>query len=429
MKNAFVKADILLPKDRSNMEQWAVIACDQFTQDKDYWSRCAANTKGNPSTLNIIFPEVYLNEGDKAERIEKINRTMKEYRESVFDTPVKSFIYIERTTEYGHTRCGLIGAIDLEAYEWKPFSTALIRSTEQTIIDRIPPRVAIRKNASVETPHIMLLADDARGVLVDTVGKAAKKQEPLYDTDLMEKGGHITGWALAESDEKLVQNALDELAEQNRQPDGSTFLFAAGDGNHSLATAKAVWDELKTSVPEADRENHPCRYALVEIVSIYDKGLTFEPIHRVLFGAEGRSVAEELAAVLEGTLTAAADSEELEKAVGSSKADFGIEFMEDGELKCLLLHTAIKELAVSRLQPALDKIMEGKNWEIDFIHGADEVLRLSRKPESTGILLPPIAKDSFFQTIATNGPLPRKSFSMGEATEKRYYLECRSLVD
>ena len=261
--------EILLPKN-IDLKSWSVIACDQYTQDKDYWKRAEDAAGKNPSTLNLILPEVYLNSPDKPERITKIRKTMKDYLDGdVFAEPVNGFVYLERKTAFGRVRKGLISQIDLETYEWKPFSKANIRATEATIVERIPPRMEIRRGAAIELPHIMLLVNDKDDVLVGGCGKIAKQNKPLYDGELMNNGGSITGWSLT-SEEELgsVTNAVEQIADRNKAADGSVFLFAVGDGNHSLATAKAVWDEYKATNNVTDS---PVRYALVEIVNIYDE--------------------------------------------------------------------------------------------------------------------------------------------------------------
>lgn len=484
--------EILLPVKGTDLKSWSVIACDQYTQDREYWLRCEKAAEGKPSTLHIILPEVYLNDADKPDRIKKIHKTMKEYicggnsdaldnsgvlgnsgvssNSGVFETPKEAFSYIERKTAYGRTRKGLITAIDLETYEWKPFTKAYIRATEATIVDRIPPRMEIRQGAPIESPHIMLLVDDPHKTLVEGIGQVVNKKVPSYEIDLLENSGSIKGWSV-ETDAELdiVEKALEGIKKANTADDGSVFMFAVGDGNHSLATAKAVWDsfkkenggvllpadvpneagavgEGKISIPDSIK-NHNARYALVEIVNIYDEGLTFEPIHRVLFNVDGNDLAKFLQNALNGDVSDIANAEELEKAVAASKADFGIVFKDEatGEKTYKLLKTKIIDLAVSKLQPALDEFLKTapkmhvctddvcamRKPEIDYIHGSEEVFRLGGETSEAGIgvsiLLPPIAKDSFFGTIEGSGPLPRKSFSMGEASEKRFYMECRAL--
>ena len=453
--------EILLPAN-VDLSKWSVIACDQYTQDLDYWKRAESTAAGSPSTLNLILPEVYLNSPDKAERIAKIRQTMKEYLgtaavpdqqsavpealegpSGIFAPPFHGFIYIERKTAFGRMRRGLVAQIDLETYEWKPFSKANIRATEATIVDRIPPRKEIRKGAPLELPHIMLLVNDKDDLLIGGAERitAQAGREPLYKGDLMCNGGSITGWGLSsDADLARVTEALNKIADANTAEDGSTFLFAVGDGNHSLATAKAVWDEYKAELiaggaGDAELAENPVRFALIEVVNIYDKGLTFEPIHRVIFNIDTPALIEYLARELDGTVSEVSGAGELEDAVKASWADFGFAYREagTGTQKYVLLKTNIKELAVARLQPKIDEFLKSAAGtgtaapEIDYIHGSEEVLKLGERDNAVGILLPPIAKDSFFETINGRGPLPRKSFSMGEADEKRFYLECRRL--
>ncbi len=406
--------ELLLPSSSVDIEKWAVIACDQYTQDRDYWKQVMDFTAGVPSLLNIILPEVYLEDSDRRERLENIRFNMKKYlADGIFAPPVTGMMYIERKTGFGRLRKGLVTAIDLEAYDWSPESKALIRATEATITDRIPPRMEIRRGAPLESPHIMLLADDPQKNLVEGLGSRVRERVPAYSSKLMFGSGEITGWAVTSPDDMAyAAGALKDLAEQHTAPDGSCFLFAVGDGNHSLATAKAVWDEYKSSHPEAagNEQNaehfaqHPARYALVEIVNLYDEGLTFEPIHRVLLGADSGELALFLRERLGGGIQVVASSESA------------------------VLEIAADSFAVNLIQAELDAYLERHpEVKIDYIHGADEVLRLSREPHTAGILLPRVEKNSFFDTIAEGGPLPRKSFSMGEASEKRFYLECRRL--
>ena len=410
--------DILLPA-KKDLLSWSVVACDQYTQDSVYWNNVAKAVGNAPSTLNIILPELYLEKPDCANRIAAIRKTMRSYlNDGVFDPAHEGFMYIERTTSYGRKRYGLVCAIDLEAYEWKPGNTALIRATEATIASRIPPRKAIRDGAPLECPHIMLLVNDSERILVEAAGKKAKQNKCAYDGDLMLNSGHIKGWWVSSEEEvEAVHQALLSLKKDN-------FLFAVGDGNHSLATAKAVWEEYKQKNNVTDS---PVRYALVEVVNIYDKGLTFEPIHRVVFNTSIESVTVFLKDRLGGKLTSVSSAEELEKAVHGSTSSFGFVSASSGTKQYKLLETNITDLAVSRLQPLLDEYVSSNQLTIDYIHGSDEVFRLGERTDAVALMLPPVDKDSFFATIASRGALPRKSFSMGEASEKRFYLECRTL--
>ncbi len=422
--------EILLPKN-IDLSTWSVIACDQYTQDLAYWKKAGEIANGKPSTLNLIFPEVYLGGDDKDARITQIQDQMKSYIEGdVFAPAAEECIYIERKTAYGRTRKGLVLAVDLDKYEWKPDSKALIRATEATVPERIPPRMKIRNGAALELPHIMLLANDPSDALVGGAATLSKKNAPVYDGDLMQNSGHITGWAVKGEDaEKMMEEALAGLAEAGTDANGDTFLFAVGDGNHSLATAKAVWEANKANLPA----NSPVRYALVEIVNIYDSGLTFEPIHRVLFKLDSEDMLSYVAGKLGGSVQDFADAASLEKTVADKSAAgarYGFIFTKDGKTSYRMVQTSITDLAIAALQPVLDEYMASKNADkeqIDYIHGSEEVIELGKADTNTGILLPPIAKDSFFATINGRGPLPRKSFSMGEASEKRFYVEARRL--
>ncbi|OJF76261.1 MAG: hypothetical protein BKP49_07220 [Treponema sp. CETP13] len=427
---------ILLPKDNGMLTKWPVVACDQYTQEKAYWEK-VSNFVGNaPSTLNLILPEVYLEDGNKEERIAKIRNTMSKYlQENVFKTPLSAMIYLERQTEYGRTRKGIITCIDLETYEWKPFSHALIRATEATIVDRIPPRMKIRQGALLESPHIMLLVNDSEKKLIEKTGELAKKEnKQLYDISLMMNAGKISGWEISPEDSDIQTNittALNSIKNENTDDTGAPFMFAVGDGNHSLATAKAVWDEYKTKEKITD---HPARYALVEIVNIYDEGLTFEPIHRVLYDIDKTGLISFLQTQLSSTTTIkrieCTSEEKLEKKVKESIGSFGFVYKDEKNIShYTLLETSISDLIVSHVQPLIDDFLKTQPSSsiIDYIHGSNEVFRLGKNKNAITILLPPIAKQSFFKTISHSGPLPRKSFSMGEASEKRFYMESRKL--
>ena len=418
--------EILLPR-KIDLETWSVIACDQYTQNFDYWKNVQKTVGENPSTLNLIFPEVYLNDGNGDERIEKIHKTMAEYLDGNLFSSEKMAVYVERETEFGRTRKGLLLAVDLEKYEWKPDAKAPIRATEATVPERIPPRMKIRRGAALELPHIMLLANDPDGLLVEEAGKIAKKNAPVYSGKLMMNSGSIKGWKVAGNEaETQIGNALETLSKSGEDSGGNRFLFAVGDGNHSLATAKALWDEYKANLGEDERKTSRVRYALVEIVNIYDSGLTFEPIHRVIFRQDFKKVLDFVQQKLGGKVVDFRSERELEDFVGDRNAKgarYG--FICGSNLK--VLETEIRGLAIAALQPVLDAFGGiGKN-DIDYIHGTEETVSLGKKPNSISILLPPIAKDSFFQTISERGPLPRKSFSMGEASEKRFYIEARRL--
>ena len=426
--------DVLIPNTETDLKKWAVIACDQYTQDREYWEKAAAFVGGSPSALHLILPEVYLGDKDKAGRISAIKKTMAAYlRDGVFAPPVHGLLAIERTLSGGRIRKGLLCAVDLERYDWRPEAKAEICATEETIADRIPPRMEIRRGAALESPHIMLLANDPGRTFVEAAGELAKAESggrPLYATELMAGGGAVTAWKLTgRAGLEQVQRALTALAAQNTAPDGSRFLFAAGDGNHSLATAKAVWEERKKNGAPA---GHPAQYALVEIVNLYDGGLTFEPIHRALFGVTLSELVRAVAAQTGGAVqkaesfSAAQAAAESENHAGNGTRKTFV-FAQNEE--AVLLRTENPALGPSILQPVLDGFLRSHpGADIDYIHGTAEAGRLSSRNHAAVVLMPPISKDGFFPTVAEKGSLPRKSFSMGEADEKRFYLECRKII-
>ncbi len=392
----FKPADILLPANE-NHEKWSVVACDQYTSQPKYWESVEKTVGKSKSTLRLVFPEIYLNNDDE-KRIENINACMKEYLEGgVFKEYKNALVYLERTTGENKTRCGIVGMVDLDSYEYKSGTNAKIRATEGTVIERIPPRVKIRENAALELPHIMLLFDDK----TNSVMKSVKKGEPLYDFDLMENGGHLTGSLIENTGEVLQKlSELDEIKE---------MLFAVGDGNHSLATAKTCWENIKASGEY--REDHPARYALVEIVNIHDEALIFEPIHRIITKTDNKKLVKALY-----------DNFEISETEGQK-----ITMVLKGEKKDLYIKNPTTELAVGTLQGFLDKYLAENKGEIDYIHGEDVVLDLSAEKNTIGFLLPAINKSDFFAGIEKDGSLPRKTFSMGEAFEKRYYFEARKI--
>lgn len=421
--------DILIPNGSCDLKKWAVIACDQYTQDEGYWQRVADFARGAPSAMHIILPEIYLERKDMPSRIAAIKAKMREYLgEGVFAPPVKGFVYIERKTPRGQTRRGLVCAIDLERYDWRHGARAEIRATEETIAGRLPPRMEIRRGAALECPHIMLLANDPGKALVEGAGEMAKQEskgEPLYQTELMEGAGSIAAWALKDSSRlEKAALSLSGLTQKSALSDGSRFLFAVGDGNHSLATAKAFWEECKKGGAPA---THPARYALVEIVNLYDEGLTFEPIHRAIFGARLKPLAECIAA---RTGARAEDAGSFGAALSATVAEKGaatFALIAGGE--ATVFRAGTSEPAAAIVQPALDGFLrENPGASIDYIHGADEAERLSQKEGVVSVLMPPMAKESFFGLVAKKGSLPRKAFSLGEADEKRFYLECRKII-
>jgi hypothetical protein len=430
--------DMLLPCQDVDVSKWAVIACDQFTQDRSYWRAVEKTVADSPSTLNLIFPELYLEDDARKERVRAIHRNMASYLEGSVFSPFRGCVYVERTSLGRRLRRGLVLAIDLELYDWRDDSRLLIRSTEGTVPERLLPRMAIRRAAPLETPHILLLMDDETDSLLPALGEQARKGSPLYQAPLMLGAGNISGWALDnETVWQVLAEGLEELSRRSTtrygSPDGSggtPFLFAVGDGNHSLATAKAVWDEYKAAHPEDSLDRHPARYALVEIENLYDPGIAFEPIHRVLFDIPLEEVLFALSSLPGFSSRGVNGAEELSRLTADSAP--GNRYGLFGGGQHILVETSATGIATKALQPLLDRLVDraGKNGKgaIDYIHGKNELFRIvSEGRPAVGILLPPVKKPGLFQTVAESGPLPRKSFSMGEACEKRFYLECRKL--
>jgi hypothetical protein len=426
-------AHLILPAKNVDIEKWAVIACDQFTQDAGYWQRVEDISRGAPSTLNLIYPEVYLGRSDRAERIGRIHETMRSYLGTMYtDSPVLSpprqaGAFIERNTEHG-IRHGLLIAVDLERYDWQAGSQSLIRATEDTLPERLPPRMDIRRGATLELPHILLLIDDHENMLMTLLEKLLTNAPFVYDTPLMLGGGSVRARLMyRKSDWALIGDVFDHLSRMsiNRYGAGNPFLFAVGDGNHSLAAAKAVWDEFKRAhAGEHGIENHVFRYALVEVVNLYEPALVFRPIHRIALNTDIGSVIKALGALDRFSATDAGSREVLQRAVSETDTSENRCGIVSGE-KFVLVRYCGGKTATADIDPLL------KGFELDYIHGDSELFRIASAqaagPSAVGVLLPPFDKDSLFKTIAQTGPLPRKSFSLGESFEKRYYLECRRL--
>lgn len=394
MNKNFFPAKILLPK--TDFEKWAVVACDQYTSEPQYWKEVEDFVGDTPSAFNLILPEVYLSK-DNSERINKINKNMQNYLQNgVFNEFDNTFVYVERTLADGKLRRGVVGLIDLESYSYKKGEKALIRSTEATVLERIPPRVEIRKNAPLEMPHIMLLIDDAGETVIEPLAEKTDDFKKLYDFKLMQNSGSIKGFAISEAAAENMQTALNALIENT----DDKMLFAVGDGNHSLATAKECHELNKT-------ENS--RYALVEVVNIHDKSLEFEPIYRVLFGVNPETVINDF----------------LEKTGGEY-------FGEDAQKFTCVYGENVREisvkptgkLAVATLQNYLDKNPQG---ETDYIHGEDVVYSLCKKENTLGFIFSGMQKSELFDAVKQDGALPRKTFSMGHASDKRFYIEAREI--
>ena len=432
-------ADILLPGPNIDLKHWAVIACDQFTSQPEYWTRVRELVGGSPSTFNMILPEVFLGTAEEQERIRSTQAAMRDILGQGLLAPHTGFILVERSVD-GKTRRGLMLALDLEQYDFNKGSQSLIRATEGTILDRLPPRIRIREGAPLEIPHILILIDDPERTVIEPLVDARASLQPLYQTELMLGSGSLQGSLVVDpaQEEKIVE-ALRMLADPRRfrahygvGEDKGVLLFAAGDGNHSLATAKSIWEKIKAQVGP----DHPARYALVEVENVHDEGLVFEPIHRVLFGArENWQPAFE--AYLKQVSPAAyidykpcSDSGEAIAAVqhGGEAQVFGV-ITPDGS-GVVTVHHPPSNLAVGTLQGFLDGwLKQGGAQSIDYVHGSDVVQQLGAQSGNLGFYLPAMDKGDLFKTVILDGSLPRKTFSMGEAHEKRFYLEARRITD
>lgn len=395
---------ILLPKKGVDMSKYAVIACDQYTSNIPYWDSLKEYVGNSPSTFHMIYPEAYLENTDKESYIASINKNIDSYlKDNVLEDIGESFILVERVTSFGVRRLGLIISVDLEDYDFKKGSKALIRASEATIVERIPPRLQIRKDAAIELPHVLLLFDDKEKTIVEPLYENRNKLEKVYDFELNKDGGHIRGYKI--SDVESVVKKFDDLYHKNN----NGLLFIVGDGNHSLATAKAHWDIVKEKLSEKERETHPARYALVEVNNLYDDGIIFEPIHRILFNVKDDFIPR-LRMSCHGEHRSYIYSNEMGK----------VEFFIDKNAPQDYL----------QIQTFLDLYLkENTDVKIDFIHDDEELLNVAKaNPGSVAIFMPALTKDDLFDYLSKDAVLPRKSFSMGHANEKRYYLEAKKIT-
>jgi len=402
MKNIFTPTDILIP-DKTPMEAWSVIACDQFSSEPEYWERVKDNVGSRPSTLKMIIPEAYLEEINEEEEIGKISSAMEDYlKNGVFGECKESFVYVERTQPDGRIRKGIVGAVDLEEYDFTGV-TAAIRASEGTVLDRLPPRIRVRRAAPLELPHIITFIDDKDATVVEPLAKIAGNLPLLYDFELMEGGGYIRGRKVTGPDAENVMSAMRVLHEKNE------MLMIMGDGNHSLAAAKVYWDELKKDISEAERENHPARRALVELNNVYDSAISFEAIHRVLFNIDSAKFINDF-----------------EKATPRG-TDYTIKWVSrEGNGKIGIKADCIGDM-LTIMQDFIDGYIKDTDSTVDYIHGEDSTLTLGKGERCVGLILPAMNKSDFFETVEKSGVFPRKSFSVGHAQDKRYYLECRKI--
>lgn len=431
-------SSIFIPNDKINMQKWSVVACDQYTSELDYWKDVDETVAESPSTLRLVFPEAYLEietEEEKKDRIKSINDNMTSYcNDNILCQLSDSIILVERSFSSGHKRHGLMLSVDLEKYDYNKGSQSLIRATEGTIIDRLPPRIKIRENACLELPHIMLLIDDPKKSVIEPLLSKADSLAEVYSFNLMKDSGTIKGWKIHnENDIASIVNSLSKLADKdnfksryNLSEDMDVLLFAVGDGNHSLATAKACWENTKKGLDSTKLANHPARYALVEVVNVHDSGLVFEPIHRVLFNVDSHNLLNSFSAFYE--------KQDCKVKILSSDTDLSsfsghaIKYITSDTEGYLLVECPLYNLDVGTLQSFLDEYLKNnKDTSIDYVHGQDVTKKLGSIPGNMGFFLDKLDKNELFKTVILDGALPRKTFSMGEASEKRFYLEARKI--
>lgn len=423
MKNAFTaftSADILLPRD-AEYEKWAVIACDQFTSEPEYWQETEKLTEGAVAALDLILPEIYLGEADVDKRIDKIAANMYGYLDSdVFEEHKNALIYVERIQTDGVLRAGVVGAADLEEYDYSKGSASQIRATEATVTERIPPRIKVREKAPIELPHIMILIDDEKKALIEPLAEHKDDMKKLYDFELMQGGGRLAGWLLTDA---LRDELLEKLAKFSEKEafekryglaDTAPLTFAMGDGNHSLATAKAYYEKLKAANPDKDMSSHPARYALAEIVNLHSPALDFKAIHRIV----GTADIDQMIAKMTDEL-----------GLSEEPAEQSFVTVRGGEKKKLYVHKPTSKLTVGSLQNFLDKYLAENGGDIDYIHGTEVVEKLAADGKKIGFVLPDMGKEQLFPTVIADGALPRKTFSMGHARDKRYYVEARKITE
>lgn len=422
----FNTAKILLPNENQDLTKWAALACDQFTSEPEYWHKAEEIAKDSPSALHIVLPEVYLEKPDKSLRIGKIHDTMEAYLNNIVTKEINGYVYVRRTTASG-VREGLVGTVDLEAYSFEKDAKPAIRPTEKTVVDRIPPRIAVRRGAVLESPHILMLIDDEKKQVIEPIFNNCSKMEKLYNFNLMLDGGYLEGYAVTDDAEiSRIDNLLKQIGTQSyfneKYPvaKGDTPLaMAVGDGNHSLATAKAFWEELKNSLSKKELENHPARYCLAELVNIHCEAIIIEPIHRVVFGINIAEFIDETNNFIKSNncLTL----KQHEKGCQS--------FIITGDKKDKEVHikNAPKALAVGTLDMLIEQLLKKHPYaKADYVHDEESVRALCKKG-AVGIMLPPFDKSDIFKGVIMGGVLPKKTFSMGTAREKRYYLECRKI--
>ncbi len=419
--------EILIPGKKVNKKKWPVIACDQYTSNMSYWHKTSRIVSNAPSTLHITIPEIYLHEDDIDERIDHAKETMDTYvREGVFVSLPSGVILVERETPFG-TRVGVMLAVDLDCYDSDHLKKPLIRATEQTVKERLPSRMKMRDGAILESPHVMLMLSDPDDTVLGGLYRSRGNFAKVYDTPLMQGGGHIKGWFI---DEPKVLDTLTDSLQTLLDKSDDDMLFAVGDGNHTLASAKQVWENHKQEIPQSQWEDSPLKYALVEVVNLYDKGISMHPIHRVLFNVETPNFLRMLVAELNDMGLDARMMYTRGTSAQNTNNEQNLFFVSRQAKGRIEIGSPKHKIATIPLTQALDKLLETMpKAKIDYIHGDEEFEDLTMSHGCLGFQMEPMTKELLFSLVSEYGVLPRKAFSLGEAQEKRYYYECRLLVE
>ena len=415
--------EIMMPREGTDLSKWAVIACDQYTSQPEYWAETDRIVGDAPSTLRLTLPEVYLEDADVASHIERIHKTMQQYvQDGTLRTLPAGVVLTARWSGGSCPRRGIVLSVDLEAYEYTPGSASLIRPTEKTVVERIPPRLKVRQGACLELPHIMILIDDPDRQIIEPLFEQTASYDKLYDTDLMQNGGHITGWLLPNGPEtEAIEAKLEALCDRetfNKKygcTDAQALLpYAVGDGNNSLATAKLHYDNLKRTLSPQKLQNHPARYTLAEIVNLNDPSFDFEPINRMVFGVDTANFLHQLSRMHRISFTPQEGQQYFDCVIGN-------------ETTRIWIADPSSNVVTGTVQNFIDHYIREFSGKVDYVHGETIVRKLAAQVDNIGILFPPIPKQSLFETILIDGALPRKTFSMGTAADKRFYLECRKI--
>lgn len=420
---------MFLPAKGIDSTKWAVVACDQYTSQRSYWDAVEKFVNGAPSTLRLMLPEVYLGCEGEADRIAAIHSAMREYLRTGVLAPTQPGAIVVRRTVGDKTRTGLVLALDLDCYDYSAGSCSPVRATEGTIVERIPPRMRIRRGAPLEMPHILVLIDDPRRTVIEPLADQVGF-ETVYDVELMQRGGRLRGSFVPEAALDGVRGALSELFDESagKYKQDDLLLFAMGDGNHSLATAKACWEELKKTLTAEQAATHPARFALCEIENVHDEGIAFEPIHRLLFGC-GENDLSEITSIMARQNGEAHEIGFAEIETFRMRGAHVLPYVAQGRSGALCVPKPVQQLEVGTLQNAFDAYLNANpTVRVDYVHGEDVVREMGGKQGNIGFFLPPMKKEELFKTVVLDGALPRKTFSMGEAHEKRYYMELRQIT-